>query len=629
MNCEGRFLKLEAAFFRYGAKASGFELSISRNKTRQSMAWQFSVRAVFVSVIALTVSTGGPMHVAESAELRTWDGRHDISKIEVTVAYFVPKDRHPLPDWRDRVSYFAKRIEQFHAHEFDGQSTLKANVLNEPFKSARATAQLRNGDANFIFFQTLREVDHELQFGRSKNGAFPVLLVLSEINWRPLDDFFRVSPNDGKLQFEGQIIRGRHFPGAKSGGSRATYLADRGVGWGLVSADGWRVPYAGTDCVIYHEGVGHPIGLPHPEPQNGTVMSLAQYRGWLSESSVDESQKKRLGWQQPEEKFDRSGDLFSSFTAIPTPLTPKPNEPVKLQLNWPKDALVSSIRCRVQTEIDGSWVLTSEFSSPAEDSAAPKRVSLGSFDRETPVSYRVDATLKNGESVELWGYFQVRESTSGFLRPRRSTPELASKAVTKPQPKESIDLLSLVDPEQDAVAGEWQVIDGRLESAKRYGARLEIPFEPPAEYELTVIATPLDEPNGLILGQIMDGHRFLTLINHNVQQETAASALENVDGQNVRNNATTLMADLLQEDRPSQIIVTVQKESVVVRCDGRTVIDWAGDPEQLSLGEYWETPNKNSLFLGAYDCRYRFSRVSLAPISGTGKLLRKASSKKD
>lgn len=593
------------------------------------MTGQFSARAVFVSVIALAVFAGGPMHVAESAELKTWDGRHDISKIEVTVAYFVPKDRHPLPDWRDRVGYFAKRIEQFHAREFDGQSTLKANVLTKPFKSARTTKQLRDGDANFIFFQTLREVDNELQFGRSKNGTFPILLVLSEINWRPLDDFFRVSPNDGKLQLDGQIIKGRHFPGAKSGGSRATYLADRGVGWGLVSADGWRVPYAGTDCVIYHEGVGHPIGLPHPKPQNDTVMSLAQYRGWLSESSVDESQKKRLGWEQPQEKFNRSADLFSSFTAVPAPLTPKPNEPVKLKLTWPKDALVSSIRCQVQTEIEGPWVLTSEFQSPAEDETAPKLFPLGSFDRETPVSYRIDSALKTGETIELWGYFQVRESTSGFLHPRRVATELASKAVAKSQPKESIDLLTLVDPERDAVAGEWQVVDGRLESPKRFGARLEIPFEPPAEYELTVIATPLDEPNGLILGQLLDGRRFVTLINHNVQPDKAASALENVDGQNVRNNATTLMADLLQKDRPSQTIVTVRKDSVVVRCDGRTIIDWEGKPEQLSLGDYWETPNKNTLFLGAYDCRYRFSRVSLAPISGIGKPLREVAPKKD
>jgi hypothetical protein len=30
----------------------------------------------------------------------TFDGKHDISVINLTVAYLVPKDREALPDWR-------------------------------------------------------------------------------------------------------------------------------------------------------------------------------------------------------------------------------------------------------------------------------------------------------------------------------------------------------------------------------------------------------------------------------------------------------------------------------------------------------------------------------------------------
>jgi hypothetical protein len=59
------------------------------------MAGQSLAREVFVSAIALTAFAVMPLKVAEAAEVKTWDGRHDISKIEVTVAYFVPKDRHP------------------------------------------------------------------------------------------------------------------------------------------------------------------------------------------------------------------------------------------------------------------------------------------------------------------------------------------------------------------------------------------------------------------------------------------------------------------------------------------------------------------------------------------------------
>ena len=210
-------------------------------------------------LIAVIVVPGKPL----LAEMKTWDGKYSIEKIEVTMVYFVPRDREPLPDWKARLSYFSRRIEQFHDREFQGQSTLTVDVQPEPFRSVRATAQLRDGDANFIFSQTLNEVDERLHFGRGERAAFPVLLVLSDINWRPLDDFFRVKPSgDGGWKPEGYYVDGRHFPGAtESGGARGTYLGDRGVGWGLVSADGWRVPCRGADCVVYHEGCGHTVRI--------------------------------------------------------------------------------------------------------------------------------------------------------------------------------------------------------------------------------------------------------------------------------------------------------------------------------------------------------------------------------
>jgi hypothetical protein len=121
------------------------------------------------------------------AETHTWDGAHDTSNIEVTVVYFVPSDRAPLPDWRERVDYYCKRIEQFHAREFQGQSTLRTLVRSEPLVSEFDTAQLRVGDANAIYYRTLNEADRRLKFapvgvtGKDERQAFPILLVLSEM----------------------------------------------------------------------------------------------------------------------------------------------------------------------------------------------------------------------------------------------------------------------------------------------------------------------------------------------------------------------------------------------------------------------------------------------------------------
>lgn len=545
------------------------------------------------------------------AQLKTWDGKHSIERIEVSLVYFLPKDRKPLPDWRERLNFYQRRIEQFHQRELLGQSTLTAIVRPEPFVSDRSTEQLRAGDANFIFYQTLREVDGRLNFGRDKERqAFPILLVMSDINWRPLDDFFRVKPVGEKFEFEGQLISGRHHPGATSGGARATYLADRGVGWGLVSADGWRVPYCGSDCVAYHEGVGHTIGLPHNEPGDGAVMSLGQYRGWISRSWLDEGQKKRLGFKAPETKFDRAADLFSTFTALPQPSIPKPGEDVQLQLTLPMQATLKSCRVRLQTELFGAWLDVSN-SSPVP---ANGMVTLGKFDRPTPVSYRVDVETTDGQTAELWGYFQVRSKPNEPPQPVQfegSVP-VSAAAVVDPEGQPEIDVLKLIDTQRDQVTGEWKLEDGKLVSPKQFGARLELPGDAPAEYRLIVIAEPLDKPNGLILGQRVSGNRCLVLLNY--ATDKARGAIENVDGKNVGSSSTTFERAVFEPGRLSQVVCTVRQDSIRVSVDGREVISWQGDPKRLSLGDYWKTPHPERLFIGAYDCRYRIHRLTIEPL---------------
>lgn len=559
------------------------------------------------------------------ADTKTWDGKHSTSKIEVTVVYFLPKDRPPLPDWKERVDYYAERITEFHAREFDGQSTLTTVVRPEPFRSARTTAQLRSGDGDFIFFQTLREVNDSLKFGSGEHEAFPILLVLSEINWKPLDDFYRVRPGPQGLVFEGNLNAGRHFPGAESGGARATYLADRGVGWGLVSADGWRVPYSGSDCVVYHEGVGHTVGLPHPDEMNRSVMSHGQYHGWISESYLDTDQKERLGWKAPDPAKTSEPSLFTKFRAVPEPIVPRPGQEVFLRCDWPDGAKLKSLRVQVQTDVWGPW---HDIHSPVNvDRSTPRAISLGTYDRPTPISYRIDAMTQDGQTVELWGYLQVRTNDGEMPLPAELTGDLAPASTNSSQPQSlsvakgaEVDLLSLVDPEQDGVSGTWTTGEGGLTSPKAYGARIELPYTAPEEYDLTAIVEPLDEPNGLILGLRSGGQRFLVLLGY-AAGETPQSAIENIEGRNV-GNASTVAGPVFVKNRPAQVICSIRKTGVTARVDGRVVIDWSGDSQLLGLGEYWETPHKETLFLGAYDCRYRISRVTLTPVTGAGKPLR-------
>lgn len=339
--------------------------------------------------------------------VHTYDGKHDISTINLTVVYFVPQDRTPLPDWKDRVNYYLHQITAFHARELDGLSTIKVDLHPTPLVSELPAADFRRGDQNKTFNSTMDEVRALLKWRPTRENGFPVLLVLSDINWRELDDFRRVRLVGGKEVREGFVSgNGRHFPGAESGGARATYVANPGYGMGLVSADGWRVPYSGSDCVVYHEGLGHTIGLPHPDPIDNSVMGTAQYEFWINQTRLNRSQKLKLGWKPPAKEPDRNADLFTHFTALPEPLVPKPGQPVELGFTWPgKCADVKRLTVRVQTDLFGPWVTV-----PTEiKDNPPATLPLGAFDRPTPVSYRVDVRLADGQTAELWGYFQVKK----------------------------------------------------------------------------------------------------------------------------------------------------------------------------------------------------------------------------
>lgn len=78
---------------------------------------------------------------------------------------------------------------------------------------------------------------------------------------------------------------------------------------------------------------------------------------------------------------------------------------------------------------------------------------------------------------------------------------------------------------------------------------------------------------------------------------------------------------IVKPPAPNGKVCTIRKDAVTVTCDGRTVIDWRGEPSRLSLSDYWRTPRDEALLLGAYDCRCRIYRLTLTPISGTGKPL--------
>jgi hypothetical protein len=364
-------------------------------------------------------------------------------------------------------------------------------------------------------------------------------------------------------------------------------------------------------------------------------MSLGQYRSALAQSWVDAGQKKQLGFTADAANAPAADPIFDTFTATPEPAMPRPGESVALRLS-PLERSTPGLRVEVQTSLRGPWT-----SVPVDAEALHTGlVSLGRFDRPCGVGWRVtgptpkidteagdDAKHVPGDgpsAATAWGYFQVRLTPDVPPPPVDVDPTDRPAAVPPGPAAAGVDLLALVDPRRDGVAGEWtdHEIDGRREllSPKAFGSRIELPYAPPEAYRLTLIVEPLDEPNGLTIGLRSGEQRFLALLGFGAAGGRV-SALENIDGRNVADNPTRVDGDVFRKNLPAEIVVDVGPAGVTVTVDGRPWIDWEGKPQRLSLSDYWQTPRQEALFLGAYDCRYRILRATLEPLAGAGRSL--------
>lgn len=347
------------------------------------------------------------------AQMHAFNGDDNIDEIDVQVVYYVAKGVEPLPDWRERIEYHLARVQKFHQRELAGQSNFTYHIHPAPFVASATPNGFPHDDVNKFYWQIVNEVWHsgEVEW---KEGAFPILLVMGDCNFSPgYDDWTRVcNPDECFLepphkQCAGHVSgNGEDRPGSRAGGARSVYWADQHIGLGLVTADGWRVPIKGTDCVTYHEGIGHAIGLPHPEPINASVMGTAQYVDSIQATWIDDDQKAALNWTPVE---INKNDLFSTFSISHQPSKPTTNTPITLYAKLPLRFSVARIQAEIQRALR----------QPFEALPAPYRFedeqyqyfswSLPPLALNQSLAYRIRVETQDGESEIIWDYLKARD----------------------------------------------------------------------------------------------------------------------------------------------------------------------------------------------------------------------------
>ncbi|HVX14492.1 MAG TPA: hypothetical protein VHC22_25115 [Pirellulales bacterium] len=179
-----------------------------------------------------------------------------------------------------------------------------------------------------------------------------------------------------------------------------------------------------------------------------------------------------------------------------------------------------------------------------------------------------------------------------------------------------VDLLDKIDEQRDAVWGLWTRKDGRLLAPGEVAARIEIPFDVPGEYALTVVAEPETELRDVNAGLVVGGRQVLANIDGGAD---GTSGLAVVDGiwpmEDDNPTKPWRLIDMLEQGRPNTLTYVVRPSSVRVLRDGAEICRWSGDARSLSVPPTWEIRDPHRLYLQSYNRPYRISKVELVPLA--------------
>ena len=188
--------------------------------------------------------------------------------------------------------------------------------------------------------------------------------------------------------------------------------------------------------------------------------------------------------------------------------------------------------------------------------------------------------------------------------------------------RRDLDLLSLVDLEKDRVHGQWEREGGALvATASIPASRVLIPYVPPEEYDLTVVAERVDGSDALVIG-LASGEAQTAYELDGYVSSGHISGFEVLDKLWANRNESARPGAVFENGRAGTVVVSVRRRRITVLVDRKQVMDWTGDFSRLGVRGDYVVPEKRALFIGAYNCRFRISRMTLRAVSGVGKPLR-------
>jgi hypothetical protein len=177
-----------------------------------------------------------------------------------------------------------------------------------------------------------------------------------------------------------------------------------------------------------------------------------------------------------------------------------------------------------------------------------------------------------------------------------------------------INLLSLINPQKDTITGNWSLKDGELISDGSRDARIQIPYQPPEEYDLHISFTCTEGNEYIAMILANPNHQFIWLMG---AWNNTIFGFHLVDNKEANHNPTTVK-HRLENNKKYFCNIKVRKNMISVILDDKVIIEYKTDFNNFSKHPVWTLRDDKALGVGSTERSIIFHTIEVVEISGCG-----------
>jgi predicted Ser/Thr protein kinase len=227
----------------------------------------------------------------------------------------------------------------------------------------------------------------------------------------------------------------------------------------------------------------------------------------------------------------------------------------------------------------------------------------------------------------------VQEARKELEAPAVAAPATISSVVVTVPPAayhpawaRAVNLIPLIDLDKDGFKGDWKiehgafVTSGTCPKGIRGHALLEIPYQPPAEYDFRVVFTPLSGNTDVSQVLTRNG-RSCGLFIGALFNKAIGFSLVNDEHVNSRQNPSCVNFDGLRNNQKYISVVSVRNDGVKAYLNGKLVTQLRTPPDVVSPYPYCRLRDDSLLGVGAYLRTVAFHGMEVLEITGKGRVV--------